>query len=279
MVARVIRSVVLIALTGLTLTGCGRQVSQDPSVDPNLLATGPDHNAMPVPRPFVAASIDAAGGLPAWAQCRKLQFDAIVTVNYPDGGLYLTEQQFTLYPWSDAVQVTAGEPRVRLAWQVVEGRYSFDGDEELDVSPLKGFYREYSEAVLQIVTAPARLLDAGVTLTRRPESVQLVGQWYQPIDAKYQPREIVSEEKGRKTRQVTLVEPSWTQGTYFQNQDKPLMDIIWLGNPTAGKFVLVRGYDYSQVGGGDVLIPTKIEIFHSDSQAQFGPRIALIDLK
>jgi len=278
MVARVIRSVVLIALMGLTLTGCGRQVSQDSSGDPNLLATGPATGSMPVPRPFVAASIDAAGGLPAWTQCRKLQFDAVVTANYPDGGLYLTEQQLVRYPWSEAVQVTAGEPRVRLAWQVVQGRYSFEGDSELDVSPLKGSYGEYAEAILDIVTTPARVLDAGITFTRRPDSVQLAGQWYVPIDAKYQSRDVaLGKKKESKAGQAVPAESSWTQCTYFQNQDKSFMDMIWLANPTAGKFLLVRGYDYSQVGG--VLVPTKIEIFHSDPQAQFGPRIAMIDLK
>ncbi len=277
MVARVIRSVVLIALAGLTLTGCGRQVSKDPSQDPNLLATGPDRGSMPVPRPFIAASIDVAGGLPAWAACTKLQFSAIVTANYPDGGLYLTEHQFTLYPWSAAIQVTTGEPRARLAWQVIRDQYILKGEEELDVSPLRGSYREYAEAVLQIVTTPARMLDNSVVLTRRPVPMQIAGQWYQPIDARYPPREVVSAQKKRK--EVTLVEPYWTQGTCFQSQDRPFMDMIWLGNPTAGKFLLVRGYDYSRVPDGEVLIPAKIEIFQSDPEAQFGPRIAMIDLK
>ena len=66
MVARVIRGVVLIVLTGLILTGCGRQVAQDPTRDPALLATGPDRDSISVPPPFVAASIDIVGGLPAW---------------------------------------------------------------------------------------------------------------------------------------------------------------------------------------------------------------------
>jgi hypothetical protein len=278
MVARVIRSVVLIALTGLMLTGCGRQVSQDPSQDPDLLATGPDRGEAPVPRPFIVTSIDAVGGLPAWVQCKKLQFNAIVTANCPDGGLYLTEHEFTLYPWSDAIRVAAGEPFARFTWQVVKGSYSFEGDEELDVSPLRGSYPEYSEAVLQIVTAPARMLGDGVSVSRRAAPVQLAGQWYQPIDAGYQPREIVSEEKGRKKKQVALVEPSWTQGTYFQNQDRLFVDTIWLGNPAAGRFLLVRGYDYSQVPGSEILIPTRIEVFQSGPQAECGPRIAMIDL-
>lgn len=277
MVARVIRSVVLIVLTGLILTGCGRQVSKDPSRDPDLLATGPDPDSMPAPRPFVAASIDSVGGLPAWTQCHRLDFDAIVTAHHPDGGQYLTEHRFSIYPWSDAIQVTAGEPRERLAWQVVCGQYSLDGNPDLDISPLRASYREYAEAVLQIVTTPARMLEPSVVLTRRPMPVQSAGQWYQPIDARYQPREIVSVEKGRK--KVTVVEPYWTEGTYFQRHDGPIVDMIWLGNPLAGKFLLVRGYDYTRVVGEGVRIPTKIEIFQSGPGAQFGPRLALIDLK
>ncbi len=275
--ARVMRSVVLIVLTGLILTGCGRQVSQDPTRDPDLPATGPDPASMPTLQPFIAAAIEVVGGLPAWTQCRRLDFDAIVTAHHADGGLYLTEHRFSLFPWSDAIEVTAGEPRARLAWQVVCGQYSLDGDPELDVSPLNNSYREYAEAVLQIVTAPARMLEPGVTLTHRPIPVQITGQWYQPIDARYRPQEIVSIEKGRK--KVTVVEPYWTQGTYFQRHDGPIVDMIWLGNPLAGKFLLVRGYDYAQVNGDGVRIPTKIEVFQSDRSAQFGPRLALIDLK
>jgi len=257
-------------LTSLILTGCGRQVSQDPSRNPDLLATGPASRL--VPRPFIAASIDAAGGLPAWTQCRKLDFEAIVTAHHSDGGFYLTEHRFSLYPWSDAIQVTAREPGAPIVWQLVCGRYTLEGDPNMDVSPLRDSYRQYAEAVLQIVTVPSRLLDKDVVLARRPMPVQIAGQWYQPIDAQYQPRAAASGDKG------SIVEPSWTQGTYFQNQSTLLVDLVWLGNPLAREFLLVRGYDYARTANG-VLIPTKIEIFHSDREAQFGPRIALIDLK
>lgn len=276
MSARVIRRAVLIGLTGLILTGCGRQVSKDPSQGPDLLATGPAPGSRLVPQPFIAASVEAAGGLPAWTRCTKLQFDAIVTAHHPDGGLYLTEHQFTLYPWSDAICVTAREPAAPVAWKVVCGRYTLEGDPNTDVSPLSGSYPEYAEAVLQIVTAPARVLEDSVVLARRPMPVQLAGQWYQPIDARYQPQKAVFGEKGRN--KVTVVEPYWTQGIYFQSQSTPLVDLIWLGNPLSQRFLLVRGYDYARVADG-VLIPTKIEVFQSNSEARFGPRLALIDLK
>jgi hypothetical protein len=55
--------------------------------------------------------------------------------------------------------------------------------------------------------------------------------------------------------------------------------MIWLANPLAQKFLLVRGYDYAQTVDSGVLIPTKIEIFQSDLEARFGSRLALIDLK
>jgi hypothetical protein len=275
MVARVVRSVVLTVLTGLILTGCGRQVVKDPSRDPDLPAAGPASAS--APRPFVLPSIEAVGGLPAWRQCARLNFDAIVAAYHPDGGVYLTEHQFSLQPWSDAIQVTAKEPRVRISWQVSDGRCTITGDTTLDVSPLNGSYHEYAEAVLQIVTTPARMMESSVSLTRKPLPVQISGQWRQPVEARFQPQEIVSDQKGHK--RVTVFEPYWTQGVYFQNHASSIADLIWLANPGEQRYLLVRGYDYARAAGDGVLIPTKIEVFRSDSKAQFGSRLALIDLK
>ncbi len=145
------------------------------------------------------------------------------------------------------------------------------------VSPLNGSYHEYAEAVLQIVTTPARLMEGNVTLNRRPIPLQIAGQWYQPVEAKFQPQEIVSDQKDHK--RVTVFSPYWTQGTYFQNHSGAIADMIWLANPGEQRYLLVRGYDYAKVAGDGISIPTKIEIFRSDPQAQFGSRLALIDLK
>jgi hypothetical protein len=275
MVARVVRSVVLTVLTGLILTGCGRQVARNPSRDSGLPATGPVSTS--APRSFITPSIDAVGGLPAWRQCTRLDFAGIVAAYRDDGGVYLTEHRFSLYPWSDSIQVTANEPRVQISWQVCCGRCTIKGDTSLDVSPLNGSYHEYGEAVLQIMTTPARMMDSSVSLTRKPIPVQIAGQWYQPIEAKFQPQEVVS---GRETgKRVTIFEPYWTQGIYFQDHGSSIVDMIWLANPGERRYLLVRGYDYAQAAGSRVLIPTKIEIFRSDLTVQFGPRLALIDLR
>jgi hypothetical protein len=275
MVVRVVRSVVLTVLTGLILTGCGRQVARDSSRDPDLPATGPAFAS--APRSFLLPSVEAVGGLTAWKQVKRIEFGAIVTAQYPEGGAYLTEHRFLLYPWSDGIEVTADEPRVRMIWRVHCGVCSIEGDPALDNSPLNGVYHEYADAVLQIVTTPARLMEGNVALTRKPIPVQIAGQWYQAVEAKFGSQEIVSSRKDHK--RVTVFAPYWTQGTYFQSYASAIVDMIWLANPGEQRYVLVRGYDYAPVADEGILIPTKIEVFRSDAQARFGPRLAQIDLK
>jgi hypothetical protein len=265
MIARVMPSAVLIVLTALMLTGCGRQAAKKSAPDLNLLATGPDLQALPTPHPLVSAALDATGGLAAWEQCKKIEFHAAVTACERDGYFYLTEHDFVLCPWSEAIQVTAREPQANFTWQVVRGRYHASrADPNADVSPLRGLSHEYAEAVLQIATAPVRMLADNLLLGARPATTQIAGQWYLPIDAKYQEQ---------------TAEPYWTQGIYFQSVDRSLVDMVWLGNPLTHKFIIARGYDYAPSTDAGVLVPTKIEVFRSDAEANIGSRLALVDLK
>jgi hypothetical protein len=264
MIARVVAGAVLIGLTSLMLTGCGRQASEEPAPDLSVLATGPERQPLPT-RSFVSAALDAAGGWAAWKECRKIEFHAAVAACERDGCFYLTEHDFVLFPWSDSVQVTAHEPRADLTWRVVRGQYhAARADPNADVSPLRGWSRAYADAVLQIATAPVRMLEDAALLGPRPATVQIAGQWYLPIDAKF------------KEQTAT---PYWTQGVYFQSVDRSLVDMIWLGNPATDKFLIARGYDYAPATDDGVLIPTKIEVFESDPDANIGPRLAVVDLQ
>ncbi len=265
MIARVMPSAVLIVLIAVTLTGCSRQAAQKSAPELNLPATGPDLQTLPKPRPFVSAALDATGGLAAWEECKKIEFHAAVAASERDGCFYLTEHDFVLCPWSDAVQVTAHEPQANLTWQVIRGQYrTSQADPNADVSPLRDLAREYADAVLQITTAPVRMLEDNLLLGRRPATTQIAGQWYLPIDAKYQ-----EQTPG----------PYWTQGIYFQSVDRSLVDMVWLGNPLTQKFLVARGYDYAPSTSNGVLMPTKIEVFRSDAEANIGPRLALVDLQ
>jgi len=292
MVARVMQSAVLIVLTSLTLTGCGRQASKESSPNFDLLATGPDRKALPTPQPFVSAALDATGGLAAWEQCKRIEFRAAVTACERSGSFYLTEHDFVLCPWSDAIQVTAHESRADFTWQVIRGQYHApQADPNLDVSPFGGLRKDYADAALQIVTAPVRMLEDNAVLTSRPAVVQIAGPWYLPIDAKYHISggSLKAEGLGdggtvgaRSHPQAALeaaTQSHWTQGIYFQSQDGSLVDMIWLGDPVAQKYLIVRGYDYIRNADTGVKIPTKIEVFQSDPDVNIGPRLALVDLK
>jgi len=276
MITRVTRRAVLIALATLALTGCGRQ-GQDSSRNLDLLATEPDQQALPAAPPHVTATMESTGGPAAWMQCKRLMFDAVVTAYQPDGSYYLTEHKFYLYPWGDAIQISAQEPQTGLTCQIVEGQYRMEGESKMDVSPLSVCYRDYAEAVLQIMTVPARMLKDGATLLRKPIPVMISGAWYYPIEAKFEATKIVS--KGITRDKVTVIEPYWTQGVYYQNQNGSLVDIIWLANPAAQKFLVVRGYDYARIARDGVRVPTKIEIFQSDADGIQGQRLAKIDLE
>ncbi len=277
MAKRVIRTVVLTVLTTLIVAGCSRRAVKAPAEDLNLLATAPNLAALPVPRPWVTSAFDATGGMATWTRARQLDFQAVVTADRRDGSFYLTKHEFDVYPWSDAIRVAAAEPAGSIVWQVVRGQYRMvAGNARADVSPVSAFYGDYAEAVLEIVTAPARMLSRDVTLTRRPNRVQIGGQWYDPIEAEFRGQTVVSKEKGKE--KTVVIAPYWTDGIYFQNQERNVADVVWLANPAAGKFLLVRGYDYAPLTKGGVLVPTKIEIFQSGPEALPGPRLALIDI-
>jgi hypothetical protein len=150
-----------------------------------------------------------------------------------------------------------------------------EGEPRLDVSGLQVSFQAYVDAVRQIVTTPTRLLERGVEIARRPNSVQIRGTRYILLEAKYPQQQTISETE-REEANVTI-DPYWTEGVYYQNQRSFLVDMIWLANPAKQRYLLVRGYDYTPLAEDGVLIPTKIEIFQSGPDATIGPRVAQID--
>jgi hypothetical protein len=127
--------------------------------------------------------------------------------------------------------------------------------------------------VLRIVTAPTRLLDREIRLTRQPLPMQIKGQQYDLIDVQFFPGQAAADDE-RAARKAA--EHYWTNGTYFQNQQNSRVEMVWLANEARQDFLVVRGYDYAAQDG--VLIPSKIELFRSDAEARIGQRFAKIDL-
>ena len=264
---------VLIVLAALSLSGCSSQVAEVPQSEANSLAVGPNRESLAVPPDYVAEALEASGGLSFWMQQKRLHADGVVKLYRSDDSFYLTEQGLEVYPWSNAIRIEANEPQSRFVWQLADGQYDVvEGDPPLDVSPLAGAYQTYADAVLRIVTAPVRLLDAEAELYREPTPIRIGGQWYQKITAKYSPRQNASRLGG------AMSAPYWTDAVYFLNRERGLIDMVWLGNSTTQEFVVARGYDYPDVDEMGLRVPSKVEVFRADADGGIRERLAQLDV-
>ncbi|MCK4293792.1 MAG: hypothetical protein KAY65_11385 [Planctomycetes bacterium] len=286
--AEVSKIIWLVLLTAFAVAGCEQAHKED--VD--ALASGPNVETLAVKADYAAGAINATGGLQRWAKTTKLDLDCVVTLYQPDGSFYLTEHRFEVYPWSNSIRISAQEPLSNFVWQLSNGRFSvLEGRERADFSPIRGFYREYAEAVLTVTIAPVRFLDDSARFIKAPEPVKMEGLWYYPI-ARVHPPEQAASAAG-KQKEVELVEsatgppeadsagtqPYWSRVIFYQNRDSSLVDMLSFAEFDKNKFMPVRGYDYSEIEKGGVLVPTKIEIFTTDARSVFKKRVAKIDLK
>lgn len=273
---------VLIGLAASMLTGCSRPVVRSPQADSSAdpLAVSPDREALAraVPPDYVMSILNASGGISAWAENRRLHAVGVVKIYRPDNSFYLTEHDFEVYPWSNAVRITASEPRGKFAWKMVAGRYEMlEGSTGADVSPLAGLYAAYADAFLQIVTAPVRLLDQGNQLHREPVPFRMNGQWYERIEVKFGPGTVAVERAGQTDAQTS--QPYWTDAVLFLNRASSLIDMVWLSNVSRQEYVTVRGYNYSDVESIGIRVPSKVEIFRARPDSTVQDRLAQIDIR
>ncbi|UCF44015.1 MAG: hypothetical protein JSV99_03585 [Planctomycetota bacterium] len=249
------RTVWLILVSVLVVAGCQRRYEQD------VLAHGPDVNSINITSDYAPRTIGATGGYQAWIDTIKLERDCVVTYYKPDGSFYLTEQHHEIYPWSNAIRISAQEPQGELVWQL-----SADGFKILQAGRA-GMYEPGYEmqsvlrAVLDITTAPVRLLDSA-GLIEGSEPVKVEGLWHHSIE-----------------RAGGEVEPPLPKAVFYQDIDSGLVDMIWFADLGGRKFLAVRGYDYSRVGEQQVLVPAKIEVFRTDAKGLLQRRLVKIDLK
>lgn len=241
----------MVLLTLLAGPGCRQllkrkqePVPATPLADPNFAA--PD---------YVSRAIDAAGGRRAWANTGKLQLDCVVTFYQPDGGFYLTRQHHEVYPSKNSIIISGREPAGAF-------RREFSGQKRAEFSatapPASKLW--FAPAVLDIITAPVRLLDRSAAFTAAGGPVKIEGQWYSPI-----------EKTGRDEAHI------WSQVLFYQNADSALVDIIRLVDMDRNSFFLARGYDYRQAQERAAFVPAKIEIFQTDAHGAVLARLAKID--
>lgn len=261
MINRLLKTIFLFFMTVFILTGCQRKQKNELDV----LAREPNLATINVQSDYAAEVIESSGGLDAWIRTLKLQFNCVVTFYRPDGSLYLTEQQFTVYPWSNSVEIFGQEPDNTFAWRLSQGRFEvLQGKGHIINSKNVVDNQCYAETIKDIITAPVRLLDQSVEFTKVNNPIKIQGQWYGPIV------------RNTKTSIESILRIP--KAVFYQNKDRLLIDMIWIACPARSQFLIVRGYDYHKIEENGLTIPNRIEIYSTDSEGDLQERLVKIDL-
>lgn len=249
-----------VLVMAFAVAGCGDKA------DP--LATGPVGEKIGVMSDYASGAIKATGGYWSWKNVKKLEADSVVTFYKPDGSFYLTKHCYEIYPWSNSIRISATEPQSSFVWELSKrglkgGRCRYIGN----AFPTELCGKQYfTELMLDITTAPVRLLDRSVGFIKQPQPVKLEGLWYYPIK-----RTVPADRLGG-------LEQYWSKAVFYQRTETSLIDMIWFSDIEKGKFLVARGYDYSEIEKGGVLVPTKIEVFRTGAQGVLKERLVKIDI-
>ena len=121
--------------------------------------------------------------------------------------------------------------------------------------------RHFAESILNITTAPVRLLDKMYVFRKNSQPVKAEGRWYNRLDQTTSPGS-------------SYAELYWSKIVFYQNKDNSVVDMIGF---IAEKSLAIRAYDYYQLENDGPYIPTKLEIFETDSTGLLKQRLAKID--
>jgi len=273
------KTIWLFLVSALIFVGCQKYLQLFTKKHaPEELAIGPNIEKLKFLSDHAFSAFQAAGGLDAWTKIKNIQLYGVVTFYQPDGSFYLTEHQFEIYPWSNSIRVTAKEPLSVFVWQLVKGQFRLlKPDTEVEISEMTVSYRDYAEAILNIVTTPVRFVDESTDFIRAPKAIKIEGLWYFPIERTYAILQVTPTNIDKKVN--AAVHQYWSKVIFFQHKDSSLVDMLWFAKTDENKFLAVRGYDYKRTKGNGVLLPAKAEIFRADAQANLKERLAKIDFK
>ncbi|MCJ7691802.1 MAG: hypothetical protein MUO22_00070 [Sedimentisphaerales bacterium] len=199
---------------------------------------------------YAQRAIDTAGGRQAWKETEVLNFDCVVTFYRPDGTFYLTEQRHEVYPWANRIMISARQPK----WEIAE---------QTTAVPASQSDRYFAEAVFNLTTAPARLLDELAWFGEEPEIVRFEGLSYYAIER------TMSHPDAPRIGKVV----------FLQQVSSSVVDVILFADVGGTVFLAARGYDYVEPQPDSICMPSKIEIFSTDAKGILQRRLAKIDLK
>ena len=249
-------------------TGCQREYKEE-AVD--VLESGPNIKMTSVAPDYVVKAIEAVGGWKAWGRTKELQLDCVVTFYQPDGSFHLTEQHHVVYPWSNSIQISAREPQGSYLWQLSRGKFDVlqEGGQG-DALPVLIGSNHFAEMILSIMTIPARFLDESAEFAKETTGIKIQGQWYYPISRLSKP---VAGTELESTQDISPL----SEAVFYQDRDSSLIDMLLFDFMSGDDYLVVRGYDYTEVEKNGVRVPARIEIFRSDSRGNLQERLVKID--
>ena len=243
------------------LTGCIKEYESEI----NTLALEPQAKMISVPTDYFIYSIEAVGGLDNWGKIKQLDFDCLVTYYQSNGSFYFTEQHYDIYPWSNSIQISGEEPQGRYIWQLSQGQFHIlEDNEKIRNSIVSNSNSCFAEAILNIFTIPARLLDNSYDFTRGNAPISVHGKLYYPVT--------------RQNRNVGGNSFDESNAVFYQDTNNYVVDMIWFVCQNRDGFILVRGYDYMEVENRDIYIPSRIEIFGTDAQGMSQNKLIRIEI-
>lgn len=254
--SKIIWSVLVMAFV---VAGCQQGDKEDVS------ARGQGTEAIAAMPDYASRAIEVTGGRQVWTKTKRLDLDCVVTFYQPDGSFYLTEQHYEIYPWSNSIRISALEPQGKFVWQLAGDGFSIlEGAKRGGTLTVAMCQRHFAEAILNITTAPARLLESRAGFAEGPKPVKMQGLWYYPIER-------------TNLGPVGQGEPYWSTVVFYQNTSSSLVDILWFAQVDEQRYSAVRGYDYSEVPNKGIWVPTRIEIFRTNVKGVLQQRMVKID--
>jgi hypothetical protein len=251
----------LVLVMVLAVAGCEQVQRQEQRQEQETEQTVDVSGSKP---PYISQAIDATGGLDAWTETQKLEFDCVVSFYEMDGSFYLTKQHHEIYPWSNLIRITAQEPQGKFIWEFSpNGMKVIEGTKQADFLPIGLGAEDFVKAILDITTAPVRLLDSKAELIKDTTSVKIEGRWYYPI------RQVRPDQTDSETYQPKFI--------FYQNRGNSVVDMQLFLGVDSSKTLAVRGYNYQEVKKGGVVVPAKIEFFIADVGLVMQHRLVKID--